>query len=351
MRLASRPIELSEVVMEGSAITPNGITELARGFRASKALLSAVELGVFTVLAKAPCNLEVLRSEIGIAERGARDFFDSLVALKLLVRDQTGCYRNSPEVDLYLDRNKSTYIGGELNHLNERGYPHWNFLATALKTGKPQSVAKDGSYFSTLYADHATVETFAKGMTGGALPAANAIVAKIPWHQYGTVIDIGAAQGCAPVQIAKAYAHITGGGFDLPPMRQSFESYVRDHGLSQRLQFHAGDFLKDVLPRADVLILGRVLHNWDLSTKKMLLRKAYDALPSPGVLIIYERLIDDQRQINAPALLASLNMLLMTDGGFDFSAGECIGWMREIGFRDIFVEPLTADQSMVVGMK
>src|SRR5215208_7069385 len=139
--------------MDGSIMTPNRITELARAFRPSKALLTAVELGVFTALAREHCNLEALRTEIGIAERGAQDFFDSLVALKLLVRDQTGRYQNSPEADLYLDRKKSTYIGGALNHLNERGYPHWNFLTTALKTGKPQSVADDGSYFPNLYAD------------------------------------------------------------------------------------------------------------------------------------------------------------------------------------------------------
>ena len=70
-----------------------------------------------------------------------------------------------------------------------------------------------------------------------------------------------------------------------------------------------------------MLIIGRVLHNWDLATKLMLLRKAHGALPSAGALIVYERMIDDGRQTNAAGLLASLNMLIMTDGGFDYTPG------------------------------
>jgi len=333
------------------SLTPDRITEIGKAFRASKALFSAVELGVFTVLAKGPCSLEALGTEIGIAERGARDFLDSLVSLKLLERDDMGRYRNSPETELFLDRNKSTYVGGQLTHLNERGYPHWSFLTAALKTGKPQTVVKDGCYFSNLYADQGKAETFAKGMTGGAVMAARAIAAKFPWRRFKTMIDVGTAQGCLPVQIAEACPHMTGRGFDLPAVRPLFDRYVREHGLSDRLQFHAGDFLKDPLPGADVLILGRVLHNWDLPTRRMLLRKAYDAIPFGGAVLIYERLIDDERQTNAAALLASLNMLIMTDGGFDSSRADLLGWMQEAGFRDLRVEPVTSELSMAAGIK
>jgi hypothetical protein len=130
-----------------------------------------------------------------------------------------------------------------------------------------------------------------------------------------------------------------------------FGNYVREHNLSHRLRFYAGDFLQDPLPSADVLVFGRVLHNWDLATKRMLLKKAYDALPAGGALIVYERLIDDKRRVNAAALLASVNMVIMTAGGFDFTGADCIGWMREAGFRDMRVELLTSEYSMVVGTK
>jgi O-methyltransferase domain/Dimerisation domain len=337
--------------MENRIITPDRIVKLGLAFRAAKALLSAVELGIFTALAEDSLDLDALRMRVGIDERGARDFFDALVALGMLERDERGRYANTPETNFYLDRQKPTYIGGELDHFNTYVYPHWNLLTPALRTGKPQSGARATGHYSALYADHAALETLIKGMTGGTLPVAKALAAKFPWQDYKTVIDVGTAQGCLPVQIAHAHPHITGGGFDLPPVNPLFDNYARDHGLCDRLRFYAGDFLQDPLPSADVLVLGRVLHNWDLVTKRMLLKKAYDALPAGGALIVYERLIDDERRVNAAALLASVNMVIMTAGGFDFTGADCIGWMREAGFRDMRVEPLTSEHSMVVGMK
>ena len=192
---------------------------------------------------------------------------------------------------------------------------------------------------------------YVSGMTVRTRPVAAALASKFPWLDYSTFIDIGTSQGCLPVQIAQACPRISGGGFDLAPLAPMIDDYVREHGLSDRLRFYPGDFFTGPLPPADVLVLGRVLHNWDLAIKNMLLKKAYDALPPGGALVVYERLIDDERRVNATGLLSSLNMLLMSAGGFDFTGAECMGWMRETGFRDIKVEPLTTDQSMVVGIK
>jgi len=241
-------------------------------------------------------------------------------------------------------------MGGELEYLNVRIYEHWGHLTAALRTGQSQSATAAGKY-PALYANAATLEAFAKGMAGGSLPAATAMAAKFPWRDYKTLLDIGTSQGCLPVQIVLAHGHIGAAGFDLPHVRSAFEAYVGEHHLSDRLRFHPGDFFHDPFPAADVLVMGRVLHNWDLATKKMLLAKAYQGLSAGGALIVYERLIDDERRTNTAGLLASLNMLVMTSGGFDFTAADCIDWMREAGFRDMRVEALTEDQSMIVGMK
>src|ERR1700731_3020014 len=101
------------------------IITLGHAFRGAKALLSATELGVFTALAEGPLDCEQLRTELGISERGARDFFDALVALGMLERDHAGRYTNTPATDLYLDRSKPTYIGGELEHYSRYVFPHW----------------------------------------------------------------------------------------------------------------------------------------------------------------------------------------------------------------------------------
>jgi hypothetical protein len=339
-------------IVGGAAPSPDRITELGYAFRGSKVLLSAVELGLFTVLADGPLDLDRFVARLAIAPRGARDFFDSLVALGLLDRDHQGRYHNTPESDHYLDRRKQSYIGGELEHFNRRVYPAWTLLTSALKTGNPQGVAGNANGpFASMYADDNSRENFSHGMTGGSLLPARVLAATFPWREHKTLVDVGTAQGCLPVQIALAHPHLIGGGFDLPQMRTDFESYVQAHGLSDRLSFHAGDFFTDALPCADVLVFGRILHNWDLATKMMLLRKAHDALPSGGAVIVYERLIDDQRRTNAPALLASLNMLIASAGGFDFSGADCIGWLREVGFCDMRVEPLAAGHSAIIGMK
>ena len=333
------------------SVTPDRIFKIAYAFREAKALLSAVEVGVFTALADGPLEYDRLRNRIGLHERGARDFFDALVALGLLAREEDGRYRNAPGSDLYLSRNSADYVGGLLDHLNTREYPYWNLLTPALQTGNPQFGDKVNGHYGALYAHEADVESFARAMSASTLDVAKALAGRFPWRDYNTLIDIGSAEGCLPVQIAQSHAHISGGGFDLPPIGHLFDAYVSSHRLSQRLRFYPGDFLVDPLPPADVLVFGRVLHNWDLSIKKMLLRKAYAALPRGGAVIVYERLIDDDRKVSTPGLLDSLNMLVMTEGGFDYSASDCFGWMQEAGFDHTRAEPLAADQSMVIGVK
>jgi hypothetical protein len=337
--------------MEVTSSAPDRLVKLGVAFRDSKTLLSAVELGVFTLLAQGPLELGPLAEETGVHTRGARDFFDALLALRLVERDESGRYSNAADVNQYLDRNKASYIGGELELANARQFGPWSMLTDALRTGKPQSGARGTENYRAYYADSAVLENVARGMTGGSLRAAAAMAARFPWQEFRTLFDIGTSQGCLPVQIALAHPHITGGGFDLPALKPLFESYAEQHGVADRLRFRPGDFFDDPLPAADVLVMGRVLHNWDLASKMLLLGKAFDALPAGGILIVYERMIDDDRRTGAAGLLASLNMLVLTAGGFDYSPADCKGWMTETGFRNVEVSPLMGELTMITGRK
>jgi hypothetical protein len=349
--LTARPGSPNEAVfMDSTTIAPARIVELGYSFQAAKALLSAVELDVFTVLAEGPLDVESLSQRTGIIPRGAGDFFDTLVAIGLLDRDHEGRYANTPETDRYLDRRKPSYVGALLEILNTRHFGAWTSLTPALQ-GNTQVAAGASGHYPALYTDRTALEAFAKGMTGATRLVGAVVVEKFPWQDYRTVIDVGTAEGCLPVQIAQAYPQISASGFDLPALKPLFDDYVAERGLSSRLRFHAGDFFHDPLPTADVLVMGRILHNWDLAAKKMLLKKAYDALPPGGALIVYDRLVDDERRTNATALLMSLHMLIMTSGGFAFTAAECLDWMHEAGFHDMRVEPLALSYSMVVGIK
>jgi len=335
-----------------STITPEKIMMLGLGFWGPKTLLSAIEMGLFTELATGPLNAQRLADRLGLHSRSARDFLDALVSLGMLEREGE-LYRNTAETDMFLVRGKPSYIGGMLEMANERLYPFWGSLTEGLRTGLPQNEIKTGGsgLFETLYADHERLRLFLGAMTGLSMGASQAIAEKFPWRQYKTVADIGGAQGGLLVQVCLAHPHLVGTNFDLPVVGPIFEEYVAAHGLSERLSFQPGDFFNKPLPSADVITMGHILHDWNLDEKLILLNKAYQALPDGGALIVFEALIDDERRENAFGLLMSLNMLIETPGGFDYTGQECSKWMREAGFRETRVEHLIGPDSMVVGIK
>lgn len=334
-----------------AAPNPEQLLRLGFGFWASRTLLSAVELGVFSALARAPADLAALGQQLGLHPRAARDFLDALVSLQLLQREG-GVYRNSPECELFLDRAKASYIGGVLEMAAARLYPFWGSLTEALRSGEMQNEAKGGAdLFATLYADTERLRTFLAAMSAISVGAAQAIAVKFPWQEYRTFMDLGAAQGMVPVTLARAHAHLHGIGFDLPAVAPVFNEFIAGHGLSGRLRFQGGDFFADPLPRVDVIIMGHILHDWDLAQKRALLDQAYRALSPGGALIVYDAIIDDERRANTFGLLMSLNMLIETQGGFDYTGADCRGWMEQAGFTRVRVEPLVGPDSMVVGFK
>ncbi|MBM3551189.1 MAG: methyltransferase [Alphaproteobacteria bacterium] len=331
---------------------PEKLLALGMSFWNAKTLLSAVEIGVFDALAGGPANLAALTANLGLHQRSARDFFDALVSMKVLERDADGRYANTPETELFLVRGRPSYVGGLLEMANARLYESWGHLSQALKTGRRQSENQDASdLFAALYADPKRLRGFLAAMSGVSAGAAQAIAEKFPWRDYKTFVDVGAAQGMVPVTIARAHPHLSGAGFDLPQVGPIFEEFVAANGLADRLRFHPGDFFKDELPKTDVIVMGHILHDWDLEQKRMLLKKAYDALPDGGALIVYEAMIDDDRRENAFGLLMSLNMLIETDGGFDFTGADCQAWMKDAGFSSTRVEPLNGPDSMAVALK
>lgn len=332
-------------------LTPERILQTGMGFWASKTLLSAVEMEVFTELAKHPGDLATLQGRLGLHPRSAHDFLDALVALGFLQREN-GVYRNTPETDLFLDKAKPSYVGGILEMCNHRLYGFWGSLTTALRTGEHQNESRGGhDLFASVYADPARLREFLRAMSGVSRGANLAIARKFPWSKYQSCADIGTAQGDLVAQIALAQPHLRGIGFDLPEVGPIFEDYIGLNGLSERVRFAGGSFFTDELPRADVLLFGHILHDWDLDAKKMLLRKAHAALPAGGAVIVYDAIIDDERKQNAFGLLMSLNMLIETPSGFDYTGADCINWMREVGFNDCRVEHLVGPDSMVIGIK
>lgn len=331
-------------------VTPDAILQVGFAWWGSKTLLSAVELGLFSELAASgPLTEDELRALLGLHPRAARDFLDALVALGFLARED-GRYRNTPATDAFLDRTKLGYVGDFLLMAGNR--PTWHGLTGALRSGEPQHEggAQD-DFFDAVYPDPDKLAEFLRAMTANSGGTAQALAQAFAWERYGTVVDLGCAEGAVPVALALAHDHLRCAGFDLPLVRPFFERFAARAGVAERLCFHGGDFFADDLPPADVYVLGHILHDWNLEQKRRLIAKAHAALPPGGALIVYETLIDDDRREHAFGLLMSLNMLVESRGGFDFTGADCRGWMAEAGFGETWVQHLAGPVSMAVAIK
>jgi hypothetical protein len=335
---------------------PSPLLQTAFGFWSSKVLLSAVELGAFTKLGEGKLTGAELAGEIGLHPRAIADFFDALVAMKFLERDGEGPaarYSNTPLTALYLDRESPRYIGGILEMLNGRLFKFWNDLPEALRTGKPQNEMKQGGkgMFEEIYAEPARLEQFLGGMTGLSRLNFEALAEKFDFRRFKTLCDIGGATGLLCIEVAKRHPHLRCISFDLPVVEPIAARSIAAAGLSDRITTASGDFFADPLPKADVITMGMILHDWNLEKKKRLIRATYEALPTGGAFVAIEALIDDARRENLFGLLMSLNMLIEFGDAFDYSAADFESWCREAGFQRFEVIPLFGPSSAAIAYK
>ncbi len=335
---------------------PSKIMQIGMGFWASKTLLTAVNLKLFTHLAQGELTGKEIQNRLGLHERSLFDFLDSLVALGFLKRKgikEDAVYQNSDESDLFLDQNKLTYIGGILEMSNNRLYRFWNDLEEGLKTGKPQNESKQGDkpLFEAIYSNEDRLREFLHAMGGVQAGNFDHFARNFDFSKFKTHCDIGGAGGNLCVHIAKNNPHISSTCYDLPKVAPIAEDNFRTLGLSDRIKATPGDFFEEELPRADLITMCNVLHDWGTDDKKMLISKAYTSLPNGGALVVIENIIDDERRQNAFGLMMSLNMLIETDSGFDFSLSDFKGWVSEIGFKRIDLMPLIGPSSAIIARK
>jgi len=335
-------------------VTP--ILQTAFSFWSSKVLLTAVEFGLFTRLAERKLSAVELGRELELHPRGTFDFFDALVAMGFLGRvgdGPTGKYHNTEAGLLYLDQASPRYIGGILVMLNARLFRFWNDLPTALRSGQPQNETKHGGQgiFEALYAELPMLEQFLGAMTGLSRLNFEAFVERFDFEPYTTLCDVGGATGLLSIEVAKRHLHLTCTSFDLPPVEPIAKKAIAAAGLSARIQTASGDFFHDPLPKADVITMGMILHDWNLEKKLQLIRSAYEALPPGGALVAIETLIDDRRRENVHGLLMSLNMLIEFGDAFDFTGADFRQWCGQVGFTRFDQIHLAGPSSAAIAYK
>lgn len=335
---------------------PSAILQTAFGFWNSKVLLTAVEVGLFTTLADRALTGAELGKALHFHPRANPDFFDALVAMAFLSRNGNGpeaTYFNTAEGALFLDASSPRYIGGLLIMLNARLFKFWNGLPEALRTGHPQNEVAHGQkgMFEELYSDPSRLEQFMGAMTGASRLNFEAFAEKFDFSMFQTMCDIGGATGLLSIEVAKRHPHVRCTSFDLPIVEPIAKKHIASANLEHRVQTAAGDFFKDRLPKADLITMGMILHDWNLEKKMHLIRSAYDALPPGGALVAIEALIDDARRENVLGLLMSLNMLIEFGDAFDYSGADFRRWCSEVGFTRFEVMHLAGPSSAAIAYK
>lgn len=344
------------MITTATQLNPGRIFETGFSFWASKVLLTAVELELFTALGSQALTAAELGKKTGLHPRGTFDFFDTLVSMGFLDRDGNGPsakYRNTEETALFLDKSKPSYVGGILEMASQRLYRFWHDLPAALKTGQPQNEVRHSQkpMFEELYDDLPRLEQFMSAMAGISRGNFIALAEKFDFGRYKNLLDVGGALGVLSICVAQKFPHLQCQSFDLPKVVPLAQAHIAKAGLSNRIKAVTGDFFKESLPKADVITMGMILHDWNLPNKKHLIKAAYDALPSGGALVAVENLIDDERRTNTFGLLMSLNMLIEFGDAFDFTFADFTGWCKEIGFKRFELIHLAGPCSAAVAYK
>jgi hypothetical protein len=339
-----------------ATLSPARIMEVGMGFWPSKVLLSAIELRLFTELGARAMTGSELQAALQLHPRANPDLFDTLVALGFLHRDGDGAlarYRNTEETALFLDRGSPQFIGGFLEMANARLYPFWGDLTDGLRTGQPQNEIKHtgASMFAELYSKPDRLELFMDAMTGISAGNFRAFADKFDFSRYLTLCDVGGATGQLSMLVAQRHPHLQCTSLDLPAVTEIASRKIAAAGLADRVSARSLDFFAEPLPKAEVITMGMVLHDWNLEKKLHLIRAAYEALPPGGAFVVVENLIDDARRENAFGLMMSLNMLIEFGEAFDFTATDFFGWCREAGFRKMEVIPLGGPASAGIAYK
>jgi predicted O-methyltransferase YrrM len=337
-------------------VDPSHIMQVGMGFWASKTLLSAVELELFTKLGSDGMTGSQIAETLELHQRAIPDFPDALVALELLEREGEGSdalYRNTQTTAVFLDKTSPTYIGGILEMSNARLFRFWGDLTEALRTGKPQNEIKHTgkAMFEELYSEPDRLEQFMNAMAGISLGPFSALAERFDFSKYKTLCDVGGATGQLSIIVANRHPHMRCTSFDLPVVEPIAKRTIEAAGLSERVTAVGGDFFADPLPRADVITMGLILHDWNLERKMHLIKAAYDALPEGGAFIAIENLIDNARRENAFGLLMSLNMLIEFGDAFDYTGADFAGWCKEVGFKETEVVPLAGPASAGIAYK
>ena len=313
------------------------VIDLIEAFRRSKAMFAAVSLGVFDTLEKQPTSAEAIAAVLQLPCEPLARLLDACVGLKLL-RREGALYANQAVTSAYLCRGSERALVGYILYSNDVLFPLWNHLEDAVRQGTPrweQEFEHEGGIFDHFFRTQEARATFLRGMHGFGLLSSPKVVAAFDLSHFRCMVDLGSATGHLAIAACERYPELHAIAFDLPAVIEMTREYVSKSGsVSQRITVMSGDFFGDPLPDADLIALGRILHDWSDAKVRQLLTKVFDRLSSGGAILIAEKLVDEDKSGPASALLQSLSMLVCTEGR-ERTLTEYRQLLEEAGFERV----------------
>ena len=345
-----------------ASISPDPVFQIVTGFWASKALMSAVELELFTKLSGGKqMTLKELQQALEMEARPTDVFASALASLGLLQvtkkESSERLFANSPVSETFLDKSKSSYMGEIVIMFDKRLYKAWDKLVESLKSNKPVNAADGGgaeSIFDQAKSKQAIeeIQRFTHAMHGVSIGPAMQLARMYDFSKHMRMMDIGGGSGVYAIQVVKANPNMTATVLDLEPVCQVAEQYIKIHNLQDKVKTKPLDFFKEDIPTGyDVAFLSLIVHDYSEEKGIALLKKIYNSLTNDGVVVISEWLLNDEKSGPAASALMGLNMIIETYGGKNYSYVEIADMLNQAGFKRAEKHSLAGPAELVIGHK
>jgi acetylserotonin N-methyltransferase len=332
---------------------PSPVIDLIDAFRRSKAMFTAVRLGVFDRLERGPEKLEPLAAEFAASPDALERLLDGCVGLHLLDKLSDGRYANTAVANAYLCRSSPHAMVGYILYSDEVLFRMWANLEDAVHEGSHrwrQTFGTDGPLFEQFFSNAEKMRTFLLGMHGFGVLSSPRVVAAFDLSRFHHLVDLGGATGHLAVAACERYPHLRAAVFDLPPVVEFAREQVALSSAADRIDLLPGDFFADDLPEADLFAVGRILHDWSEEKIRSLLRKIFERLPARGGLLIAEKLLAADKSGPTGAHMQSLNMLICTEGK-ERTLEEYSTLLRAAGFGEVRGQLTGAPVDAVLAIK
>jgi (2Fe-2S) ferredoxin/SAM-dependent methyltransferase len=322
---------------------PDEWTERIRSFQESRAILTALELDLFTALGSGATAAEAA-AKTRTDARALEMLLNALASIGLLAKE-SGVFRNSPVAERYFTAGSADNAQPAMLHIAHLWH-RWSTLTDAVRAGTAvanRDMAARG--------DDWTVP-FIAAMHRNATERAGAVVRAVGAESIRRMLDVGGGSGAYSIAFAKANPELTADILDLATVAPIAQGHIDRAGEADRVRVRPGDLTRDALGEGyDLVFVSAICHMLGEAENADLLRRCHAALATGGRLVVQDFILQPDKAGPKSAALFALNMLVGTKEGSSYSEEEYAAWMRAAGFAGINRVRLPGPAGLMIGTR